>query len=252
MTVKVYVAGPYSTNPVGNTHTAIWWTNKLLDEGFAPFCPHLSHYLEEKQSRPYQDWLAFDLEWLKPCDVLLRIKGPSAGADKEELFATANGIPIVYEQEYMHGEFLHTDVELTVAMLKDAAQTASRKPKPVVAPEQPGIVTYESGAKRSTTAETSRFDLIPFELLQRVGATLQEGARKYGEYNWQRGVPLSHCINHAFQHLAKYTAGDTSEDHLAHAACNLAFLMYYESHNPDLVAEWQNRFPHAEPPHFTG
>lgn len=102
---------------------------------------------------------------------------------------------------------------------------------------------FPSGAKRSKDADGTRLDLIPLEFLRRVGATLMTGAEKYGEFNWQKGMPIAECANHALQHLYKYLDGDTSEDHIAHAACNLAFIAHYEKHNADLKSTFDNRRP---------
>ena len=44
---------------------------------------------------------------------------------------------------------------------------------------------------------------------------------RYVEDNWQKGIPIKDCLNHAIDHIYKYLSGDRTEDHLAHAACNL-------------------------------
>lgn len=88
---------------------------------------------------------------------------------------------------------------------------------------------FESGAVRSTDADHARFDLIPFAAVEALGRTLKEGAEKYGEYNWQKGIPASDLLNHALQHIYKYLDGDYSEDHIGHAMTNLAFLAHFNS-----------------------
>jgi len=41
----------------------------------------------------------------------------------------------------------------------------------------------------------------------------EEGAKKYGENNWQKGIP-THCyIDSAVRHYLKYLRGDTDEPH---------------------------------------
>ena len=57
---------------------------------------------------------------------------------------------------------------------------------------------------------------------------LTSGAVKYGPYNWKRGQKdfFLDAWNHAFVHLQKFKEGDRSEDHLAHLACNVAFLIW--------------------------
>ena len=88
------------------------------------------------------------------------------------------------------------------------------------------IEHFAGGAKRSD--RKPRFDLIPFVFLEAVAQVLRDGALKYGAHNWQRGSKdfFLDTWNHAFVHLQKVKEGDTSEDHLAHFACNVAFLIW--------------------------
>ncbi len=44
-------------------------------------------------------------------------------------------------------------------------------------------------------------------------------------------MPVDHCINHAFNHMAKFMEGDTAEEHLAHAMCNLAMAIHFLEQN---------------------
>ncbi len=85
---------------------------------------------------------------------------------------------------------------------------------------------YDGGAKRDD--RKPRFDLIPFEFLESVAHVLSAGAVKYGPYNWKRGQKdfFLDAWNHALVHLEKFKEGDTTEDHLAHLACNVAFMIW--------------------------
>lgn len=95
--LKVYIAGPYTRpDPCANTNAACKVWDQLWEAGYAPFCPHWSHFQHTMMPRPYADWLAYDIEWLKACDVLLRLPGESSGADKEVEFANAHGITVVH------------------------------------------------------------------------------------------------------------------------------------------------------------
>jgi hypothetical protein len=75
-------------------------------------------------------------------------------------------------------------------------------------PIDPDLIAYETGAKRSE--RLPRYDLIVGEFLRRVAerctGELREGhptggALKYGEGNWERGLPTSDVINHIIEHL---------------------------------------------------
>lgn len=94
---KVYISSPYTIGDAGsNVKKQIDLAHLLMDLGFTPFVPLLSHFLHISRPRPYQDWISWDLEWIRPCDALIRLKGISKGADVEERFARDNDIPVFY------------------------------------------------------------------------------------------------------------------------------------------------------------
>lgn len=93
--VRVYVAGPYSVpDKVANTRVAIIAGNTLLDMGFVPFIPHLSHFWDFLCPQKYSVWLEYDLHWLRQCDAVLRLPGESKGADAEVAEAVRLNIPV--------------------------------------------------------------------------------------------------------------------------------------------------------------
>ncbi len=102
----VYVAGPYSTGDVVmNVRMAVLVGHVLLQEGFFPLVPHLTHTWHMIAPREYEDWLAYDMEVLNNCDALIRIPGISSGADKEVAFAEANDIKVFHSIEELFKEY---------------------------------------------------------------------------------------------------------------------------------------------------
>lgn len=95
-------------------------------------------------------------------------------------------------------------------------------------------VAYATGAVRSADAEHTRYDLVSPIGLRRIAETCDEGARKYADYNWEKGMPIADMLNHALRHIYKYLEGDRSEDHLAHAGWNLMGAMHSEELWPHL------------------
>ena len=53
------------------------------------------------------------------------------------------------------------------------------------------------------------------KLMLDVAKHFENGALKYGEHNWEKGIPISRYIDSALRHLMKDLAGKTDEDHAA-------------------------------------
>ena len=97
------------------------------------------------------------------------------------------------------------------------------------------LTTFPSGAVRSSDAEHVRFDLITPIGLRRLAETCAEGAHKYGDFNWQQGIPASQMLNHAIRHIYLWLEGDRSEDHLAHSAWNILGVCHFEEAMPHMI-----------------
>lgn len=95
--IKVYIASPYTNGDTAvNVKTQMDTFVDLLDNGYLPFAPLLTHFVHMVHRRPYKTWTAYDDEWLKNCDVVLRLPGESKGADNEVGLAKSLNMPIVY------------------------------------------------------------------------------------------------------------------------------------------------------------
>ena len=94
---------------------------------------------------------------------------------------------------------------------------------------------FESGAVRDMSSGKGRFDLLPMCVLLRLAKHYEKGLDKYGERNWEKGIPCHSYIDSAFRHLVKYTDGYRDEDHLIAAIWNLCCLAWNEEHRPDLM-----------------
>lgn len=98
--MRVYCAGPYtSPYPIYNIRNAIEVAEAVAAKGHTPFVPHLTGFWDLISPHPYDFWMAYDLEWLKACDIVLRFPGASSGADQEVEDALRLGIPVVYSVE---------------------------------------------------------------------------------------------------------------------------------------------------------
>lgn len=94
---KVYVASAYSIgDPSANVRRQIDAGEELINAGFYPYLPLLSHYQHEIHPHSYETWVRLDNAWIECCDALLRLPGESKGADEEVRLAGELGIPVFY------------------------------------------------------------------------------------------------------------------------------------------------------------
>jgi hypothetical protein len=84
------------------------------------------------------------------------------------------------------------------------------------------VKKFETGAVRSSSEGRGRFDLIPFEMLERWAVLMEKGCVARGERNWEKGMALVGYISSAFRHLIALARGKRDEDHAAALFFNIA------------------------------
>lgn len=95
--MKVYVAGPMRIGDMArNIRNGIDAAQNLLELGFAPYLPHLTHFWDLVWPNDFKAWLKLDFRFLSACDLLLRLPGESEGADREVDYAKQLGIPVCH------------------------------------------------------------------------------------------------------------------------------------------------------------
>ena len=62
----------------------------------------------------------------------------------------------------------------------------------------------------------------------------EEGAKKYGENNWQKGIPVNCYINSAVRHYLKWLRGDKDEPHDRAFCWNIMCAIWTCKHKPEL------------------
>lgn len=95
-------------------------------------------------------------------------------------------------------------------------------------------VEFETGAVRSADCEGFRYDLISPIGLAAVAKACHEGAERYGDFNWEKGMPVGDLLNHAIRHIYRFLGGDREEDHLGHAAWGLLAAIHSMEAWPEL------------------
>ena len=68
------------------------------------------------------------------------------------------------------------------------------------------------------------------EYMLEVAIHFEEGAKKYGEHNWEKGLPLNSYIDSATRHLMKHISGMTDERHDRAFIWNMLAYAYTVNH----------------------
>lgn len=78
------------------------------------------------------------------------------------------------------------------------------------------------------------FDKNAFTMLLEVAVQFEEGAAKYGDSNWQKGIPVRCYIDSAIRHYLKYMRGDRDEPHDRAFCWNILCGIWTCIHKPEL------------------
>lgn len=119
---RIYVAGPYSptnnspTEMLGNMRRGIRAASKLLQLGYAPFCPFVDFMywmvLREGEEITKEQIWKYSLVWLPACQGVLLLPGwhKSPGALNEAGEATHHGIPLFTSIKKLREHFEQTRI----------------------------------------------------------------------------------------------------------------------------------------------
>ena len=94
---------------------------------------------------------------------------------------------------------------------------------------------FDTGAVRDMASGKGDMVSMPNAAILRLSKHYENGAKKYGRWNYTKGIPLSSFLDSALRHLFKYLDGWDDEDHLSAAAFNVLGAMEMEAHHKELL-----------------
>jgi len=79
-----------------------------------------------------------------------------------------------------------------------------------------------------------RVELVTSQFIIEIAKVLTEGAIKYSDHNWRKGLQWSRVYGATMRHLLAWNKGETIDpetglSHLSHAATNIMFLLEYSN-----------------------
>lgn len=96
-----------------------------------------------------------------------------------------------------------------------------------------------------------RTDLLPTAPLFAIADVLGFGAKKYAAHNWRAGLEYQRVYGAILRHLFAWQEGEdldpeTGLNHLAHAGCELLFLLEFVG-KPELYSHLDDRYKPTQP-----
>ena len=114
---------------------------------------------------------------------------------------------------------------------------------------------FETGAVRDMKEGKGDMVSLPNAAILRLSKHYEAGARKYGRWNYTKGIPVSAFMDSALRHIFKYLDGWDDEDHLSAAAFNILGAMEMEEKHKELIdiptREGKNTFDYKSNTGFT-
>ena len=71
--------------------------------------------------------------------------------------------------------------------------------------------------------------------LLEIAKHFEDGAIKYGDRNWEKGIPVHCYIDSAVRHYLKFRRGDDDEPHDRAFAWNILCAIWTHKHHPELI-----------------
>jgi hypothetical protein len=91
-----------------------------------------------------------------------------------------------------------------------------------------GNEKFKTGAVREATTGRGRFDLVPAYPIKRLAQHYENGAAKYADRNWEKGMKLSRFLDSLERHVNSFKDGERTEDHLAAILWNACGYIWTE------------------------
>ena len=97
----------------------------------------------------------------------------------------------------------------------------------------------ESGDKESLAKSLREFadmkEISISNMLLEVSMHYKQGAEKYGERNWEKGIPLHSYIDSGVRHFLKHIDGQTDERHDLAFIWNMLGAVWTMEHKPEMI-----------------
>lgn len=155
---------------------------------------------------------------------------------RDRVFTDDAGEAVKLEWKYIDGGLVRYRRESVLRLARLRQERAAPTTTTIVRSSGTAMVmtTVRHSEGRKDDQGKLRYSLLPVRPLRRIVEVLEFGARKYGVDNWQKVAEArSRYTDALMRHVEAWRAGEmldpeTKLPHLAHAAANCLFLLWFD------------------------
>ena len=207
--MKLYISGPMTGLPNFNYDAFHKMAANLRKAGYEVINP--AENFDGDQTKEMSEYMRKDCSEILESDQIVVLSGweRSVGATFEVKLAEQCGIPVMKVTNIVE------DPNGEISAVLEYLETKGMK----------------------FDGEKPRWDLLPYDQVEKIVRVLTIGARKYKPDNWQKVKdPINRYSAALMRHIVAWEKGEimdpeTGEEHLAHAGCCLLFLMWHSEEN---------------------
>ncbi len=101
------------------------------------------------------------------------------------------------------------------------------------------LAAYQDSKETANLEEAIKYLTIcqfenQYSALERIAKRFEYGAKKYGDDNWRKGIPVNCYLDSSVRHYCHHLMGLTNEDHIAAAAWNVLCAIWTHDNFPEL------------------
>lgn len=141
-----------------------------------------------------------------------------------------DAVAFVMDHSYMSNGFVEDDLAKAMNMIKSVHPDSLGRTNAILYYLADAIWQFITDVEYDVSKFNDNADAAMANMMLETAVHFEEGAEKYGENNWQKGIPVERYFDSALRHYYKYLRGDTDERHDRAFVWNILCLMWTVMH----------------------
>lgn len=146
-----------------------------------------------------------------------------------------DAVAFVMDHSYMSNGFVEDDLAKAMNMIKSVHPDSLGRTNAILYYLADAIWQFVTDVDYVDSRFKDNTEAAMANMMLETAIHFEEGAEKYGENNWQKGIPVERYVDSALRHYYKFLRGDTDERHDRAFVWNILCLMWTIMHNGGVI-----------------